>query len=111
MHWSCRLVECEPDVNQWRLQEGDSFAVLASDGLWDVMSDQEAVNSVQVVHLSVMTSAGHSSIWSLYMVCAHGGHVHSLLTGVPASRSCTHYNTLVRIVPSALLYFGQHLPT
>lgn len=58
---ACRLVECEPDINQWRLQEGDSFAVLASDGLWDVMSDQEAVESVQVVHHTVMTSAGDSS--------------------------------------------------
>lgn len=43
-------MECEPDVKQWRLQEGDSFAVLASDGLWDVMSDQKAVDAVQVVH-------------------------------------------------------------
>ena len=54
-------MECEPDINQWRLQEGDSFAVLASDGLWDVMSDQEAVDSVQVVHLNVMTLAIDSS--------------------------------------------------
>ncbi|KAL3144636.1 hypothetical protein ABBQ38_001995 [Trebouxia sp. C0009 RCD-2024] len=45
----CRLVECEPDVNHWQLQEADSFAVLASDGLWDVMSDQEAVHTVQKV--------------------------------------------------------------
>ena len=46
---ACRLVESEPDVNQWQLQEADTFALLASDGLWDVMSDQEAVNTVQVV--------------------------------------------------------------
>lgn len=49
---ACRLVECEPDVSQWQLQEADSFALLASDGLWDVMSDQEAVDTVQVVCLA-----------------------------------------------------------
>ena len=46
--FECRLVECEPDVGRWSLQQGDSFAVLASDGLWDVMSNQQAVDCAQV---------------------------------------------------------------
>ena len=44
----CRFVECEPEVRQVRLTDQDSFLVLASDGLWDVMTDAEAVQSVQV---------------------------------------------------------------
>ena len=41
-------MDCEPDVRQVRLTDQDSFVVLASDGLWDVMTDEEAVQSVQV---------------------------------------------------------------
>lgn len=59
-----RLVECEPDVARWPLQEADSFAVLASDGLWDVMSDQEAVDHIQVILLDFADST-HSPWLSL----------------------------------------------
>lgn len=41
-----RYVSSEPDVHRVRLQPGDEFVVLASDGLWDVCSDQEAINLV-----------------------------------------------------------------
>ena len=41
-----RLVECEPDVRRVRLQPSDEFVVMASDGLWDVMGDQEACRVV-----------------------------------------------------------------
>ncbi|EFJ47080.1 hypothetical protein VOLCADRAFT_33640, partial [Volvox carteri f. nagariensis] len=39
-----RFVECEPDVRRVVPQPGDNLVVLGSDGLWDVLSDQEAVN-------------------------------------------------------------------
>ncbi|GFR41712.1 hypothetical protein Agub_g2462, partial [Astrephomene gubernaculifera] len=39
-----RFVECEPDVRRLVPRPGDNLVVLASDGLWDVMSDQEAVD-------------------------------------------------------------------
>jgi serine/threonine protein phosphatase PrpC len=39
-----RFVECEPDVKRLVPLPGDNLVVLGSDGLWDVMSDQEAVD-------------------------------------------------------------------
>lgn len=39
-----RYVECEPDVTRLVLQpHRDTFVVLGSDGLWDVLSDTDAV--------------------------------------------------------------------
>lgn len=43
---AARLVECEPDVTRHRLTPDDKFILLASDGLWDVLTDQEAVDVV-----------------------------------------------------------------
>ncbi|MEW5306475.1 MAG: hypothetical protein WDW36_008937 [Sanguina aurantia] len=39
-----RMVECEPDVCRVVPRVGDPFVLLASDGLFDVLSDQEAVD-------------------------------------------------------------------
>ncbi len=41
----------EPDVMDIPLSDGDdlNFLVLASDGLWDVVSPQEAVNMIRLV--------------------------------------------------------------
>jgi len=41
------IVSPEPDIRRFRVEEGgDEFILLASDGLWDVMSSQDAVNFV-----------------------------------------------------------------
>jgi serine/threonine protein phosphatase PrpC len=45
-----RLVESEPDVNRIALKEGgDRFLVLGSDGLFDVMTDEQVVAVVNGV--------------------------------------------------------------
>lgn len=36
----------EPDVHQILLTEDDEFLIMASDGIWDVMQNQEAVDIV-----------------------------------------------------------------
>ncbi|CAB9521270.1 linked kinase-associated serine/threonine phosphatase 2C [Seminavis robusta] len=42
------IVSPEPDIRRFRVEdEGDEFILLASDGLWDVMSSQDAVNFVR----------------------------------------------------------------
>ena len=41
-------MECEPDIGRLRATPEDSFVVMASDGLWDVIKDEEAVTIVQV---------------------------------------------------------------
>jgi serine/threonine protein phosphatase PrpC len=42
-------VECTPEVRRVELQPGDTAIVLASDGLWDVLSDSAAVAVVDKV--------------------------------------------------------------
>ena len=36
-----------PELTQFEIQEQDEFMILASDGIWDVMDNQSAVNWVQ----------------------------------------------------------------
>jgi len=44
--YSPPYVLSEPEVTRVRLQQEDAFVVMATDGLWDEMSDQEAVSVV-----------------------------------------------------------------
>lgn len=55
-----RFVECEPDVRRLVPVPGDNFVVLASDGLWDVLSDQEAVDCANAV-LKARCGAPHGT--------------------------------------------------
>ncbi|GMF11685.1 unnamed protein product [Phytophthora lilii] len=39
-----QLVSCEPEVKRFQLQNDDLFLVMACDGVWDVLSEQEVVD-------------------------------------------------------------------
>lgn len=43
------VVDCTPEMRRVELQRGDFAIVLASDGLWDVLSDTELVTILQKV--------------------------------------------------------------
>jgi serine/threonine protein phosphatase PrpC len=51
------LVTATPDVMSERLTEEDSFVILASDGLWDVMTDKRACEIVKAKILTAMANA------------------------------------------------------
>uniref|UniRef100_H3G5M9 PPM-type phosphatase domain-containing protein n=2 Tax=Phytophthora ramorum TaxID=164328 RepID=H3G5M9_PHYRM len=40
------LVSCEPEVKRFQVQHDDLFLVLACDGIWDVLSEQNVVDIV-----------------------------------------------------------------
>ena len=40
----------QPDVTQYKVEEGDKFMILASDGVWEFIESQEAV---EIVHLNM----------------------------------------------------------
>ena len=45
-------------------RETDQFVILASDGLWDVMTSEEAVDYVHAVMAAAMGSDGEREKWS-----------------------------------------------
>lgn len=42
-----QMVVATPDITTFKLQKGDEFVILACDGIWDVLSNQEAVDFVR----------------------------------------------------------------
>jgi len=44
------FVTCEPFVNHVEMTDQDEFLILACDGVWDVISDQDAVEIVGQAH-------------------------------------------------------------
>jgi serine/threonine protein phosphatase PrpC len=40
-------VVATPDIEEFTLEEGDEFLIIACDGIWDVLTNQEAVDFVR----------------------------------------------------------------
>eukprot|EP01017_Pseudomicrothorax_dubius_P037273 TRINITY_DN5447_c0_g1_i13.p1 TRINITY_DN5447_c0_g1~~TRINITY_DN5447_c0_g1_i13.p1 ORF type:complete len:173 (+),score=22.42 TRINITY_DN5447_c0_g1_i13:465-983(+) len=40
---------CEPTINSFTVEDGDSHIIIASDGLWDVIEDQAAVELISTL--------------------------------------------------------------
>jgi len=60
-----QVITAEPDVRHFVLQPGDAFLLLACDGVWDVMTNQAAVNVVRAALASpggTPASAAHALV-------------------------------------------------
>ena len=49
------VVDCMPEMRRIELQPGDSAVVLATDGLWDVLTDSDVVSIVTKVRSLVIS--------------------------------------------------------
>lgn len=47
LHPKAQIITAEPDIEQTTLEHGDEFLVLACDGIWDVMTNQQVVDFVR----------------------------------------------------------------
>lgn len=43
-------VSCEPDIKVWERRPTDETLILACDGLWDVMTNQEAIDAIRAIY-------------------------------------------------------------
>lgn len=54
LHQAYQMVTCYPDVSVFPRTEADSFLILACDGVWDVMSNQDAITFLHSIVPSVL---------------------------------------------------------
>lgn len=59
------IVLGEADLASLAMEEGDQFIILASDGLWDVMTSEEAVafvHNVMSAHVGALREGGNGTV-------------------------------------------------
>lgn len=84
------LVECTPEVRRIELQRGDAGLILASDGLWDVLSDSAAVGVLDQARAPVRVKISRRCISSCNDDLLPGGMPLGGLPGVSwAGRALT----------------------
>lgn len=61
-------VICEPEVVSRKIEEGDQFLILACDGLWDMLTNQEAVDIVRhaLTKSNDLTAAANALVQKAY---------------------------------------------
>eukprot|EP00879_Flechtneria_rotunda_P000997 GHRR01001131.1.p1 GENE.GHRR01001131.1~~GHRR01001131.1.p1 ORF type:complete len:866 (+),score=406.00 GHRR01001131.1:371-2968(+) len=92
-----RFVECDPDITRLVLQpHKDAFIVLGSDGLWDVMSDMDAVTTAAAALKAY--AAEHGSDRASQPNGSSQAHQHMRLT--PAAIAAAAADSKGHIAPS-----------
>ena len=68
-----QIITAEPDVTLTQLEAGDRFFILACDGVWDCLSNQQAVgaNTPLLPTLSTVYLPFFSSIYISIIVCVN----------------------------------------
>lgn len=59
------LVSCEPEIHRYKLEPDDVFILMACDGVWDVLGDEEAV-SIARVHIKDPKTAANAVVKAAY---------------------------------------------
>lgn len=99
-----RFVECEPDVNRYVPSPEDNLIVMASDGLWDVLSDQEAVDCANEALRAARATGGSSALAALGtgviapLTDAHAKAVADALLGAAVKRGTADNVTVVAML-------------
>lgn len=77
------LVSCVPEIRRYELGADDLFIIMACDGIWDVLSDEEAVSiaqrhlqdtkaaSVAVVKAAFMKGSADNLTATVIKICGH----------------------------------------
>lgn len=87
-----------PDIIHYQLQRGDSFLILSTDGLWNILSNEEAVQTV--AECLKRNSNSFSSVSSSHSVstCQHTSTQYK--TFCPATSTNSNINTTTSTVSS-----------
>lgn len=105
MGGSCAVIAA-PEVRRLRMRPGDAAIILASDGLWDVMDDCEAVDIVEKVRRAAVANLGFRVMLAIFGVCRPVGRRRSL-------RVCGHFaegeeHHSAKVVSCDRLSFWRH---